>query len=147
MKKSILILVLLTSLVLIGSSCTLIKGFWSGLTGQETPSTQSAQKIDQDTIAIAQSISATLSSGKLDLTQLAALITNLQTLSGDVKDYTNKSESEKPNFLEWLGAMVGIAAGTYLGTRRIRQSPVGTAINSVLAIFKKTTPNPPAAAG
>jgi len=124
--RIVLISVLLCVVMLAG--CRFVRAVYDGVIGNETESTKAAQQINS---AADNTISDAKATGKIDTEKILALVQMM-------KDYQTKTESEKPNYLELFGTMVGIGVGTYLGTRKVRMSKIGTVINSILSLGGKT---------
>ncbi len=60
---------------------------------------------------------------------------NLTDVMDLVKRVNDQKENKMP-WYEWVAYIMGISAGTYLGTRQLRQGTIGTIIASVLGVKK-----------
>ncbi len=129
MKKIFLILVLLIPLI---CGCVFGKGLWNGITSEPAQSETTASKIISNATNL---IDKTKTTGTLDIGSLTALLV-------EIKAYTEQQQTEKPSQLELFGTIIGLAAATYLGTRRLRVSPIGTFFNSILSLFRKNESSP-----
>jgi len=130
MRQIRMVLVLIILCLVMFTACNFARGVWNGITGQETDSTKAAQQING---AADSAISDAKATGKIDTEKILALVQMMQ-------DYQTKAESEKPDYLELFGAMVGIGIGTYLGTRKVRTSKIGAMINSIISLGGKSEP-------
>ena len=107
MKKLMLFLLVACFVFIVG--CSLGRGLLNGLTGGQGDNT--AQAIQESSQALIHDIKE----GKLDLARFQALLTL-------VEKYTKESEANKPDWWELIGTIIGLSAGTYLGTCKIRQT-------------------------